>query len=258
MREIDLESGLQFALDALHGDRLALLCGAGLSRPSGLPSAAQLASAAKRKYDGLYGATRPPLAESIDDQAEFFFRRDELATVYLRSFVDPHAFSGPPNQGHMAVADLLLVGGIHTAASTNVDDLIETAGNMLHGNIAIGIDDVTMAQALPYAPALLKLHGCWKRDPSNTIWAKGQLSREPVHGRIEGSRRWLSVALLNRDLIVVGFFTDWEYLNAVIDQLSAAFSRRVSSWWIPTRVLGYPQRLPVFTPSAREHQTLST
>jgi hypothetical protein len=62
LREIDLDEGIEGALDALHADRLALLCGAGLSiaAPSNLPGAAQLASQAKRKYDPLYGIGRDP------------------------------------------------------------------------------------------------------------------------------------------------------------------------------------------------------
>jgi hypothetical protein len=86
MDEIDLQAGIDKALDALFADRLALLCGAGLSMaaPSNLPSAALLARKAKVKYDATYGGSRPPLPDSIDEQAEFFFARGELATVYLR------------------------------------------------------------------------------------------------------------------------------------------------------------------------------
>src|SRR3954447_7208579 len=74
--EIDLDKGLAIALDALHNDRLALLCGAGLSMPSpsNLPNAAQLARNAKRKYDAQYGTSRPPLPAGIEEQAEFFFQ----------------------------------------------------------------------------------------------------------------------------------------------------------------------------------------
>jgi hypothetical protein len=130
LREIDLEEGIRIALDALHADRLAVLCGAGLSMasPSNLPSAAQLASEAKRKYDSTSGATRDPLPPGIEEQAEFFFQRDELGTIYLRTLIDAHTFAGPPNPCHTAVADLLLVHAIQTAVSTNVDTLIEAAG----------------------------------------------------------------------------------------------------------------------------------
>jgi hypothetical protein len=69
MDEIDLPAGVDKALDALFADRLALLCGAGLSMaaPSSLPSAAALAWRAKEKYDATYVPDRAPLPELIDD-----------------------------------------------------------------------------------------------------------------------------------------------------------------------------------------------
>src|SRR5258707_11901563 len=132
MQEILFNAGVEIALDALLNDRLALLCGAGLSMapPSSLPSAAILADRAKRKYDSQYGVTRGPLPGGVEEQAEFFFQRHELATVYFRSLIDPNAFAGLPNPGHYAVADLLLVRGIQTAVPPNVGSLIELAGQL--------------------------------------------------------------------------------------------------------------------------------
>jgi hypothetical protein len=219
LREIDVDEGICIALDALFADRLAVLCGAGLSMasPSNLPSAAQLAARAKERYDSTYGATRPLLPPAIGDQAEFFFQRGELATVYLRTLIDPHAFAGPPNAGHRAIADLLLVRAIKTAISTNVDTLIETAGMMLYGHIGAGIEKTSVAALPPEISPLLKIHGCWSLDQDNTVWAPGQLAAEPVASRIAGCREWLSIRLLDRDLVIVGYFTDWDYLNGVLE-----------------------------------------
>jgi hypothetical protein len=54
------------------------------------------------------------------------------------------------------------------------------------------------------------------RDPDNTVWAPGQLAAEPVASRILSSEQWLRVRLLDRDLIIVGYWTDWDYLNSVL------------------------------------------
>lgn len=110
MNPIAFEDAVELALDAVLNQRLALLIGAGLSMapPSNLPSAWTLADKAKRKYDAQYGTTRPPLSENIDEQAEFFFQRGELTTVYLASLIDRNAFAGPTNAGHRAIADMLL------------------------------------------------------------------------------------------------------------------------------------------------------
>lgn len=122
MQQIPFEEGLDQAFNSLNAGRLALLIGAGLSMadPTNLRSAAQIALDAKTKYDGIHGADRAPLSPRIEEQAQFFFERGELATVYLRTFVDPHEFAGPPNKGHYAVADLLLTRAIQMAVTTGV------------------------------------------------------------------------------------------------------------------------------------------
>ena len=199
-----------------------------MAEPSSIPSAAQLAASAKQKYDAYFGAERPPLPESIDDQAKFFFARGELSTVYLRTYVDSHAFSSKPNPGHYAIADLLLVRGISTAVSTNVDMLIEFSGNMLNGQIAVGVSRDEVARVLPDKSPLLKIHGCWSR-PEGTIWATDQICQEPTRSRVNECGHWLEVRLLDRDLLIVGYSTDWNYLNQVLESAIGTVS--------PTRVI---------------------
>jgi NAD-dependent SIR2 family protein deacetylase len=186
MREIPFDDAVASALDFLLNDRLALLAGAGLSMgpPSWLPSAADLAAAAKGRYDAIHGVTRDPLPADIAEQAEFFFQRAELDTVYFRTLIDQNVFAGPPNDGHYAVADLLLVRGIQTAVTTNVDTLIETAGQMLLGHIGVGIDGSAVARLSPEIAPLLKIHGCRSIDPDNMIWAPSQLASERIAPRI--------------------------------------------------------------------------
>ena len=217
MNEVDFKTGIEKVLDALLADRLALLCGAGLSMapPSSIPSAAELANCAKRKYDATYGADRPPLPSTIDEQTQFFFKRDELATIYLSTYVDHDTFAGQPNLGHFAVADLMLICGINTAVSTNVDTLIEFAGNKLFGQIGVGVDLVGVTNLPADKSPLLKIHGCWT-NPAKTIWAAGQVNKEPTKTRIRECGQWLEMRLANHDLLVVGYWTDWDYLNEVL------------------------------------------
>ena len=208
------------AIDAIYGERLAILCGAGLSMapPSRLPSAAHLAAEAKTTYDGRYGASRAPLAADIEAQAQFFFERDELATVYLRTLIDPNTFAGRPNKGHFAVADLLLARALQLAVSTNVDVMIENAGQYLFGSVRVALDGNGIA-AMPASVApMLKVHGCWQTDLDHTVWAPGQLLAEPVASRISSSAQCLATRLLDRDLLLVGYFTDWDYLNKVLEE----------------------------------------
>ena len=186
-----------------------------MAAPSSIPSAAQLAEKAKAKYDATYGAERAPLPESIEDQAQFFFKKGELATVYLRTYIDQDAFSAQPNSGHMSIADLMLIQGIMTTVSTNVDTLIETSGNMLLGHIGKGINRVGV-QRLPQTKSpLLKVHGCWD-EPEHTIWTSAQILVDPAKTRIEECGQWLESRLADRDLLIVGYWSDWDYLNDVL------------------------------------------
>ena len=192
-----------------------------MAPPSSLPSAAVLARKAKAKYDATFGATRPPLAVSIDDQAQFFFEHGELNTVYLRTYVNRHDFAAPSNAGHFAIADFLINAGITTAVSTNVDTLIEGAGDILFGRVGAGVSRGIVAALPNNQSPLLKVHGCWS-DPASTIWARGQLDLEPFRTRIEEAGRWLEVRLLDRDILIVGYWTDWDYLNQVLERALGA------------------------------------
>lgn len=218
MDEISVEEGVSRALTSLLTDRLALLAGAGLSMaaPSSLPSAAALAHSAKQKYDPMFCPPEAPLSTDIEEQTQYFFERGQLATVYFRTLIDQDAFAGPPNAGHYCIADLLLVRAVQTAMTTNVDTMIETAGQMLFGQVASAIDGISVAAFPPDTSPLLKLHGCRSIDPTNMVWAPGQLGVAPVAQRIESSRNWLHGRLTDRDLLIIGFSTDWEYLNELL------------------------------------------
>ena len=245
--EISIECGIERALDALLNNRLTLLCGAGLSMaaPSSIPSAAQLAKKAKDKFDAIYGSTRHPLPATINEQARFFFERDELYTVYLQKYIDQDTFSAQPNSGHFSIADLMLVRGIKTTVSTNVDTLIETAGNLLFGHINMGVTRDDMVKIPDDKASLLKIHGCWK-DPEYTIWTTRQLDKEPIMTRLSKCGEWLKSRLANCDLIAIGFSTDWDYLNRVLEN---SLGTVIPSHIIvidPCRTSEFEEKAPVF------------
>lgn len=224
MEEISVDEGISRSMKALLTDRLALLAGAGLSMapPSSLPSAAAIAQSAKRKHDAMFCPDQPPLSTDIDAQAQHFFELGELATVYFRTLIDQDAFAAPPNSGHYCIADLLLVRAIQVAITTNVDTMVETAGQMLFGQIAAAIDGLSAAAFRPDESPLLKLHGCRNADPKNMVWALGQLAVPPVSDRIASSANWLRGRLTDRDLLIVGYSTDWDYLNEILAEALGA------------------------------------
>src|SRR5229473_1693185 len=74
-------------------------------------------------------------------------------------------------------------------------------------------------QATAYADAtspLLKFHGCMQIDPGHTLWTQGQLALPEITRRVDSCKAWMQMNLPARDLLVVGFWTDWGYFNDVL------------------------------------------
>lgn len=213
---------MDLAFHSLLADRLAFLCGAGLSMapPSNLPSAAVLAASIQAKYNGSVPGN--PLTDNIEEQATYFWNRHELAPIFIRTLIDRHIFAGRPNAAHFAVADFLLTNAADFAVSANVDGMIEMAGATLLGMIDAGTTAGEMAAAAAGTAPLLKIHGCWARDRDNTLWTPEQLTAPPLQTRVPDAADWARNRLMNRDILVVGFFTDWDYLNTILaDALDA-------------------------------------
>ncbi len=219
MQTIDEAKALNQLAFSINSQKLAVLCGAGLSMssPSSLPSAWSIAQSAKSKFDALYCPANDPLPVDIEQQAAMFFDRGELDSVYLSDLVDQGAFAGHPNEGHFAIADFILTASLAAAVSTNVDSLIETAGLGLYGQVRPAIE-LKHAVSIPAeAVPLVKIHGCWTIDRPNTVWTPRQLEVSPTKERVDELTTWLSQRMLNCDLLIVGFFTDWDYLNGLIE-----------------------------------------
>lgn len=218
MTDTTIEDGVRCSHQSIREDRLAIIVGAGLSIPSGLFSGAGVAWEAKQSYDLAREPGEPELSEDIEEQANFFYANGQLATYYIPQLVPKHAFAGKPNEGHTAVADLLLTRAVRVAVSTNYDRLIEAAGSNLDGAVEYALNGVEAAD-IDGAP-LLKIHGCWDRDRDNTVWTPKQLEDKAgvVAQRVTSSANWLASQLANVDLLVIGFWSDWSYLNAVITE----------------------------------------
>ena len=125
-----------------------------MADPSNIPGVWSVAASAKQKYDAIYGTNADPLSEDIEEQAEFFYDQGRLSTAYLTVLVDFDTFSAPPNAGHFAVADFLLTKTAQIALSTNVDALIEDAGDCLFGGVVAATQREDAAEFYP-AKAIL-------------------------------------------------------------------------------------------------------
>lgn len=214
--DADVKARLLASMDL---GRLVLLCGAGLSMapPSGLPSARRVAELAFDRYRLVVDpACDPGLRSDLEALAEHFAAQGTLRTVFIGDLVPWNEFVKPSNPGHAAVADFLITRAVAAGLSTNYDELIEQTARAYGVALKRALDgDEANAHAASQAP-FLKFHGCAGRDAASTIWAPSQLTDPEIAGRIQKSKTWMAANLRERDLLVIGFWSDWDYLNGVL------------------------------------------
>jgi NAD-dependent SIR2 family protein deacetylase len=207
-------------LDSIENNRLVLFCGAGLSMapPSRVPSAVTLARFCKEKYEREIGTKLPDnLAADLEAQAEHFAANDQLVQTFIRRLIPREPFRLDPNAGHFAIADFLSSQVVDFVLSTNVDRLVEVAAEDLGEPQAyVALDGTEANLARAHGPHI-KLHGCLHRDEAHTIWCKSQLAKEPVQETITQLRAWIQARLRGRDVVFLGFWSDWAYLNSVFE-----------------------------------------
>jgi hypothetical protein len=208
-------------LGAIEADALVLLCGAGLSvpAPSYLPSAASVAKICHDKWIATE-ALDPSLEYDVDKLAGHFYARGDFEAVFI-PLVPWNELSGAPNKGHVAVADLLISRGAHAALSANFDTMIERWAEQNKVAMQGALTGQEATTFLGTSSPLVKFHGCMQRARPNTLWTQAQLAEPDVKQRIESCSNWMNVHLPGKHLLVVGFWTDWGYLN---DVFASAFA----------------------------------
>jgi len=215
-----MEPEIAKLLLSIEADRLVVICGAGLSmaEPSKVPSAAELAVYCSKEYLKITGESVPQQAEhDLEKLTQHFIAMNAFESVFIRKLIIPmRSFSRYPNKGHFAIADFLAGGAIQMCVSTNVDLLIDEAARELGEPVFIPALDGDEANIPRDHKPFLKIHGCLKREAEKTLWCSDQLSTDPLRRRIETSKTWLTANLRQRDLIFVGFWTDWAYLNEAL------------------------------------------
>jgi hypothetical protein len=67
---------------------------------------------------------------------------------------------------------------------------------------------------------LLKIHGCMNRDRNMTLWCHDQIQGARKNAGMEAQltlwKTWLKGRLLGKDLVFVGFWSDWAHLNDIL------------------------------------------
>lgn len=206
-------------LASMNAGRLVILCGAGLSMapPSSLPSAWRVAGMCfdeyRLKIDPLID---PALRDNLEALAEHFVGLNTLKSVFIEHLVPWKEFERPPNPGHAAVADFLITKTVVAGLSSNYDKLIERCAWDYGADFRGSLDGDQATVASHKQAPLLKFHGCSHIDRGSTVWAPSQLHDPTISDRIAKSKIWMAANLRQKDLLVVGFWSDWDYLNRVL------------------------------------------
>jgi hypothetical protein len=204
-------------LGSIEANNLVLLCGAGLSipTPSALMSAVLVSRTCYDKYLPIM-ALPAAMRDNVEQLAQHFYNNGEFEKVFLGTLVPWDDLVGQPNPGHAAVADFLICGAVEGALSANFDPLIEHWAN--DRKIAM-LGALNGQEATTFGRdcgPLVKFHGCLNRDRNKTLWTQAQLAERAMADRIASCSQWMGLTLPGKDLLVVGFWTDWGYLNDVI------------------------------------------
>ncbi|MEQ1768482.1 MAG: SIR2 family protein [Devosia sp.] len=209
---------LQRVIDSIEANNLVLLCGAGLSIPP--PSRLMSALAVSRHvYDAYLPAQvlPPVLRDDIDQLAGHFLAQGQFDSLFINRLVPWDELTGEPNDGHVAVADFLLSGAARFAMSANFDTMIEQWSSQRKVQLRGALTGVEATALADYTSPLLKFHGCMGLDRPHTLWTQGQLALASIQPRINSCKAWMEMNLPGRDLLVVGFWTDWGYFNDVLE-----------------------------------------
>jgi hypothetical protein len=149
--------------------------------------------------------------------ASFFLHDQQVLDFFINRLVPWDLFVGsPPNKGHTAIADFLAARVCRLAVTTNYDTLIENAAHSLGEPDFRAIVEESDRNIVHPHSDLLKIHGCATRSRDCTLWCKDQLTRPPLNQRIPLLSEWLKTQLPNRDVLIIGFWSDWDYLNETL------------------------------------------
>jgi hypothetical protein len=161
------------------------------------------------------------MREDIDALAGHFHAQSTFHSYFIERLVPWGDLAGEPNDGHAAVGDFLLTRGAYASLTANFDTLVEQWCGRRKVPIRGALNGVEANAYATESSPLVKFHGCMNLDRTNTLWTQPQLNTDPPQERVASCRAWMEQHLPQKDLLLVGFWTDWGYLNDVLAGLLA-------------------------------------
>jgi hypothetical protein len=112
---------------------------------------------------------------------------------------------------------------VDLVVTTNYDILVEASAEALgEPDFRSALDGQGANDPSRMHQPYLKLHGCCNIDRNNTIWCLNQLPEPVIGARLQSATQWLAGRLPGRDVVVLGFWSDWAYLNSVLEAVVTA------------------------------------
>ncbi|MEJ7608155.1 MAG: SIR2 family protein [Bryobacteraceae bacterium] len=158
------------------------------------------------------------VAQDLEKIAEYFAAKALLVPTFINKLLPRGPFLRQPNAGHYAIADFLATGIVDFVVSTNFDALTEVAAEDLGEGQAFVALDAAEANIPRLHRQHVKLHGCLRRKDDETVCCKSQLSKELLRSRLSDLDTWLRAHLVGRDVVFLGFWSDWSYLNEIFEK----------------------------------------
>ncbi len=185
---------------------------------SDIPTAAQLSNECFDAYRQKYAQELPEeLRNNLEALTEHFYASGQLIGRFIPLVPWSRFRNTAPNDGHAAIADFLACGAVPLSITANYDTLVEAAASKLGEPDFCAITDADDVNDPRDHSPYLKIHGCALLARKKTVWCKPQIQDEPLSSQIARAETYLRAALNGKDLIFVGFWTDWAYLNDILE-----------------------------------------
>jgi len=184
------------AFDSVTKGKVAFLCGAGISRNSGFPIAADfknsvfMALARDLSRSGIQSVEKMPMEQLLENLSRF---------VGISELIDVFR-DGKPGVAHVILARLFSRHLCNCIATTNIDQLFEQALLAEGNNIRPFVSSNNLGSQLK-PPCLLKLHGDVQDKESVMMTIKNVARRECI----AATRRMLE-----------GVFRSWDHDTVII------------------------------------------
>lgn len=199
-----------------------------MAAPSSLPSAAVVAQLCYDRWAAIDKSLDLAMRNDLAALATHFYVQGNFKTEFLK-IVPWHELLGVPNSGHAAVSDFLITRAAYGTLSANFDPLIENWARERKMDLRGALDGREAAAFSVRSSPLVKFHGCMDRDRENTIWTERQFSEALIQDRVTTCTQWINLHLPGKHVIVVGFWSDWGYLNnAIAGALNSASASAVT------------------------------